>query len=114
MVEDKQGNGNEYRSTTLSTHPVDVAATHLADCVATMVTLVAETAMMRSLARGMMVQGGVPGKVLDYMVYKPWDVAGYGILARAIAVGEWGGMWVLFQATYGISTFVGRRWFGYL
>ncbi|KAI5779521.1 hypothetical protein EDC01DRAFT_670502 [Geopyxis carbonaria] len=98
-----------YRSTTLSSHPVDVVASHLADCLAGSVLLVAETVVMRSLARSVLMARGV--SVAG--VYAPFEY-GYGkeMVAKAM-MGELGLMWALFEITWAASTAVGVRWFGY-
>ena len=85
----------------------------MADAMATAVTLVAETAVMRGLARGVMREGGVGGKVLDFMVPRQWEWSGVGMVARAVVVGEWALMWALFEVSWGVSSVVGGRWFGY-
>ncbi|CCX33589.1 Similar to hypothetical protein AOL_s00076g151 [Arthrobotrys oligospora ATCC 24927]; acc. no. EGX50387 [Pyronema omphalodes CBS 100304] len=102
---------HQYRNTTLSTHPVDVAASHAADCVSNAVLMGVESMGLRRLARG------VVGDELVYHTIGTGGViaalAGFVGVYKALVVGEWGLMWALFEATWGVSTYVGVRWFGY-
>ncbi|KAF8247599.1 hypothetical protein K440DRAFT_628487 [Wilcoxina mikolae CBS 423.85] len=96
----------QYRNTTLSAHPVDIAASHAADCIGNALLLVGESVVLRRLAWG---------RGLGGAVYRPFEIggAGQGLVAKALVVGEWGLMWCLFEVSWGVSTWVGVRWFGY-
>jgi len=101
---------SEYHNTTLSAHPVDIAASHAADCIGNALLLVGESVVLRRLAWGVLAGRGLGGAV-----YRPFEIggAGQGLVAKALVVGEWGLMWCLFEVSWGVSTWVGVRWFGY-
>lgn len=90
---------------------MDVAASHAADCVSNAVLMGVESMGLRRLARG------VVGDELVYHTIGTGGViaalAGFVGVYKALVVGEWGLMWALFEATWGVSTYVGVRWFGY-
>jgi len=108
----QHGRSQLYRQTTLSSHPVDVVASHAADCIANSLIVTAESAVLRMLARNILLSRGFTP---DGLVYPPFQIRGPGqpLVSKALIAGEWGLMWCLFEATWAVSTFVGVRWFGY-
>lgn len=96
----------EYRRTTLAGHPADIAASHISDCATNAVLLIWESAMLRTLARP---------RAWRRAVYAPFEILGPGqeLLTKAVVVGEWGMLWLLFEGSVVTSTWMGVRWFGY-
>ena len=96
-----------FRDTTLSAHPVDIAAWHAADCLSNALLLASESAMLRRLARSRVGPGSA--------VYAPTELRGRGmaLVVKALVVGEWGLLWALFESSLLASSVVGVRWFGY-
>jgi len=103
-------NRTQYRTTSLSGHPVAVAALHVTECITTVIMLATESATLRTLARGVLAARGLHGPV-----YPPLQLFGPGqaLVVRALVAGEWAAMWCLFEASWAASTVVGIRWFGY-
>ncbi|KAA8901858.1 hypothetical protein FN846DRAFT_104242 [Sphaerosporella brunnea] len=99
----------KYRTTALSCHPVDVAASHAADCITNAVLLVAESMVLRNLAMNAL------GRGFNARVFPPLRIwgTGQGLVAKALVFGEWGLMFALFQASWGVCTWIGSRWFEY-
>ncbi|RPA91966.1 hypothetical protein L873DRAFT_1780128 [Choiromyces venosus 120613-1] len=103
----------QHRVTRLSLHPADVAASHVADGVATAFSSVFESAVMRTIARSFLLRQGVSPGVVNMRVFSPWEFRGnVGLIAKALA-GEWGLMWLLFEGSYFASAWIGVTWFGY-
>lgn len=97
-----------FRDTALSVRPLDIAASHTADCLSNVLLLASQSVMLRRLARSR------PG-VCD-TVYAPMELRGCGtaLVIKALVVGEWSLLWVLFECSLVASSVVGVRWFGYL
>lgn len=110
-----------YRTTALAIHPVDALSMHLADCFCNVAVLLLESAMMRSLVRSILANRFntsdgtrmINDVRIDGMVYRPWEMAGHGLVAKALVVGEWGLNWALFELSWGVCWVVGKKWFGY-
>lgn len=102
-------NAPQHRLTTLSCHPCDTAASHIADAIATVTTMAAETVVLRSLATCWLNRNGMnAGQVYPVTALR----SGWGPIAKAWVV-ELGVAWTLWQGTYWVSTWLGVGLFGY-
>jgi hypothetical protein len=108
-------NRQQCRETALSSHPVDVVASHFADCIANTITLALESAVLRILARDLLLARGHGSSSIAAAIYPPFEIIGPGqlLIVRAMVIGEWSLLWLLFEVAWSVSTVIGVRWFGY-
>lgn len=117
---------SQHRLTTLSCHPCDTAASHIAEALATGLTIRAEGVILRSIARQYLLRqtNGVHGpattrnwqtgaviRLAD--MYHPRDyMGGWAATLKSMIVGQIAA-WGLWEATYWASTWLGVTFFQY-
>ena len=114
---------SQHRLTTLSCHPCDAAASHIADALAAGLTIRAEGIVLRSIARQYLLRqtNGGPGSATTRNwqtgaiigladVYHPKDFSGWVATLKSMMVGHIAA-WGLWEATYWASTWLGVAFF---
>ncbi|KAF8443608.1 hypothetical protein BGX38DRAFT_1143808 [Terfezia claveryi] len=117
---------SQHRLTTLSCHPCDAAASHIAEALATGLTIRAEGIILRSIARQYLLRqtNGVrgPATMRNWQtgaiisladMYHPRDyMGGWAATLKSMIVGQIAA-WGLWEATYWASTWLGVTFFQY-
>ncbi|KAF8475747.1 hypothetical protein BDZ91DRAFT_710238 [Kalaharituber pfeilii] len=120
-------NRSQHRLTTLSCHPCDAAASHIADAVAAGLTIGMENMVLRSIARQYILRqgrgpNGTAPVALNWErgtmvrlgdVYHPKDYFGGWVVTLKSSMVGYFAAWSLWQATYWASTWLGVGFFGY-
>ena len=115
---------SQHRLTTLSCHPCDAAASHIAEALATGLTIRAEGIVLRSIARQYLLRqtngGHGPAATRNWQtgaiigladMYHPRDyMGGWVATLKSMTVGHIAA-WGLWEATYWASTWLGVTFF---